>query len=86
MKKLYRFVPLVRPKLPSLAGGHHTHDAVPCIRSKFGQRLHAVHDEIPRLCLGFFPARVDVCAFAVDGDQVFRAGISFRCGARSGVL
>ena len=43
-----RLGPLVWPKLPRLAGGHHAHDPVPRVSSELCQRLGAVHYKVSR--------------------------------------
>jgi hypothetical protein len=86
MKKLPWLAPLVWSKLPSLARRHNAYHAVPCICAKLGQRLHTVHDKVTRVGLGFFTARVDVCPFAVDGDEVFGPGVTLGSRTVTGIL
>ena len=51
--------------------------------TEFGQRVHTINDDVPRLGLAFLARRVDVCVHAVDGDDVFGPGVPFLLGARA---
>jgi len=86
MKQLPWFIPLIRPELPRLARGHHTHHPLPRVRAELGQCLHRIDDKIgqPRYC--FFPATVDRRAFAVNGNEVFGFEVAFGGGAGAGFL
>ena len=86
MKKLPRFIPLIRPKLPRLTRRHHIHHPLSRIRAKLGQRLHRVHNEIREPYDCFLPAAVDSDASAVDGDEVVRFEVTFGGGEGAGFL
>lgn len=86
MEQLPRFIPLVRPKLPSLARSHNTNHSIPSIRAKFSQSLNTIDDIIFRLRFSLFSTRIDMCTAAVDGYEIFGSRVAFCCGARSRFL
>lgn len=52
MKERLWFVPLVRLKLPGLAGSHDTYHTIPCVSTKFRQGLRAVDDKVSAMRRG----------------------------------
>ena len=86
MEQLPWLIPLIRPKLPRLASGHHTNHPFPCVSAELGQSLHGINDEIGEPCDCFLSATIDRGAFAVDCDEVVRFEVAFGGGAGAGFL
>jgi hypothetical protein len=86
VEQLPRLIPFIWSKLPCLPRRHHAHDPVPRVRSEFSQSLNGVYDEVSCLRLGFSAGRVDVCAFTINRNQVFRARVAIGSCAGAGFL
>lgn len=84
MKQTQRLLPLIRPKLPTLPRRHHTNHPIPRVRPELAQHLRVVDDVVRLGRRGFASGGVDGGAFAVEGDEVFGAGVAFGEGAGAG--